>query len=287
MERVAQLVIDGLVDGVLIAVLAIGFSTVYAILRFPNFAIGAHAALGAYAGYVANALLHWPIPAAFAAAFAVAGIAGALDDRYIIAPLRRSGALAAAIASIALAICIENVLRFAFGNALRSYDVPVLRDIVVGALHVGAQQLENALIAIAAMIAVFAFLTYTRTGKAMRAVADDPTLAATRGIDPQRVATLANLVGMGLAGLGGMLLALDSSVSPGTGLDIVLPIFAAAVVGGLGSIPGAIVGALAVGVAEGLSLLVVPPEYRGAIGFLAILLMLTLRPRGLLGARAF
>lgn len=287
MERVGQLVLDGIVDGILIAVLAIGFSTVYAVLRFPNFAIGVHAAVGAYAGYVVNAVLHWPLPLAFLAAFTVAGAAGALDDRYVLAPLRRSGALVAAIASIALAICLENVLRFIFGNTLRSFDIPVLRDIAVGTLHVGPQQLENALVAIVAMAAVFAFLTFSRAGKAMRAVADDPTLAAIKGIDAERVATLANLTGMGLAGLGGMLLAMDSSLSPTTGLDIVLPIFAAAVVGGLGSIPGAVLGALVVGVAEGLSLLVVPADYRGAIGFAAILLVLTLRPRGLLGAREF
>jgi branched-chain amino acid transport system permease protein len=229
LERGGQLVIDGLVDGVLISVITIGFSAVYAVLRFPNFAIGAHAAIGAYAGYVANALLHWPIPAAFVVAFAVAGIAGALDDRYIVAPLRKTGALAAAIASIALAICIENVLRFFFGNGLRNYDVPVLRDVVIGPYHVGPQQLENALVALLVMAAA----------------------------------------------------------SPTMGIDIILPIFAAAVVGGLGSIPGAVAGALAVGVAEGLSLLVVSPEYRGAVGFAAIVLMLTLRPRGLLGAREY
>ncbi|MBV8602705.1 MAG: branched-chain amino acid ABC transporter permease, partial [Candidatus Eremiobacteraeota bacterium] len=258
-----------------------------AVLRFPNFAIGAHAALGAYAGYVANVGFHWPLPLAFLAAFAVAGILGAGGDRAIVAPLRQTGALTAAIGTIALAICIENVLRFFFGNGLHSYDVPVLRDLSLGPVHVGPQALENALVAGVVMVAVFALLRFTRIGKAMRAVADDPTLAAIKGIDPARIATYANLGGMGLAGLGGMLLAIDSSVSPTTGLDIILPIFAAAVVGGLGSIPGAVVGALAVGIAEGLSLLVVSPEYRGAIGFAAILLMLTLRPRGLLGAREF
>jgi branched-chain amino acid transport system permease protein/neutral amino acid transport system permease protein len=96
-----------------------------------------------------------------------------------------------------------------------------------------------------------------------------------------------NFVGMGLAGTGGMLLGLDTSIDPLTGFRVILSVFAAAVVGGLGSIPGAVVGALTIGVAEELSLLALAPAYRSAIGFLAILLVLTLRPRGLLGERAY
>jgi branched-chain amino acid transport system permease protein/neutral amino acid transport system permease protein len=135
--------------------------------------------------------------------------------------------------------------------------------------------------------ALFAFLRFTRLGKAMRAVADNPMLAAIKGIDADLVAVLVNFVAMGLAGLGGMLIGLDTSIDPLTGFRALLAVFAAAVVGGLGSIPGAVVGALSVGVAEELSLLVLPPDYRTVVGFIAILLVLTLRPRGILGARAY
>jgi branched-chain amino acid transport system permease protein len=121
----------------------------------------------------------------------------------------------------------------------------------------------------------------------MRAVADSPTLASVKGIDVARVARLVNFVGMGLAGVGGMLVGLDTSIDPLTGFRVILSVFAAAVVGGLGSIPGAVAGALAIGVAEELSLLWLAPAYRTAVGFLAILLMLSLRPRGLLGERAY
>ena len=92
---------------------------------------------------------------------------------------------------------------------------------------------------------------------------------------------------MGLAGVGGVLLGLDTSIDPLTGFRVILSVFAAAVVGGLGSIPGAVLGALAIGVAEEVSLLWLAPAYRSAVGFAAILLMLTLRPRGLLGERAY
>jgi len=121
----------------------------------------------------------------------------------------------------------------------------------------------------------------------MRAVADNPMLAGIKGIDAGLIAVLVNFIAMGLAGLGGMLIGLDTSIDPLTGFRVLLAVFAAAVVGGLGSIPGAVVGALAVGVAEELSLLVLPPDLRTMVGFVAILLVLTLRPRGLLGARAY
>ena len=135
--------------------------------------------------------------------------------------------------------------------------------------------------------AIFLFLAFTRTGKAMRAVADNPTLANVKGVDADRVGQIVNFVGMGLAGVGGMLLGLDTSIDPLTGFRVILSVFAAAVVGGLGSIPGAVVGALTIGVAEELSLVALAPAYRTAVGFVAILFVLTLRPRGILGERAY
>jgi len=146
---------------------------------------------------------------------------------------------------------------------------------------------ENLAIAAAAMLALFAFLALTRTGKAMRAVADNPMLASIKGIDANAIGRIVSFVGMGLAGLGGMLIGLDTTIDPLTGFRSILSIFAAAVVGGLGSIPGAVVGALTVGIGEELCLLFLSPDYRSAVGFVAILLVLTLRPRGILGARAY
>ena len=179
------------------------------------------------------------------------------------------------------------MLRFGFGNDLRGYDLPIYRDWWFGEIRVGRQQVENLAISLVVMALVFAFLSLTRTGKAMRAVADNPGLADIKGINAQAIARLVSFVGMGLAGLGGMLIGLDTTIDPLTGFRAMLSIFAAAVVGGFGSIPGAVVGALTIGVAEELSLLVFEPSYRSVIGFLAILVVLVVRPRGILGQRAF
>ncbi|HEX2436996.1 MAG TPA: branched-chain amino acid ABC transporter permease [Methylomirabilota bacterium] len=285
--EIAQLVVNGLVAGTVLAVPAIGFTAIYAVLRFPNFTVASHATIGAFAGYVVNTALGWPAAAAVVVAFLVAGAAGVVNDQLFLRALRPAGALTTAIGAVALTIMLENVVRFVFGNDLRGYDLPLQRDWQLAGVRIGPQQVENLAIAVAAMIAVFLFLAFTRMGKAMRAVADDPTLAGLKGIDAEGVARLTNFGAMGLAGVGGVLIGLDTSIDPLTGFRVILSVFAAAVVGGLGSIPGAVVGALTIGVAEELSLISLAPAYRTAVGFIAILLVLTLRPRGLLGERAY
>ncbi len=273
-------------EGAVLAVPAIGFNAVYAVLRFANFAVASIATIGAYAGWMANSALGWPVAPSLLAAFLVAGVVGVVADEAALRPLRPSGALTAAIASVALAIILENVVRFVFGNDPRGFDLPIYRDWRFSGLHVGPQQARDAAAAMIAMAALFGFLAFTRAGKTMRAVADNPMLAALKGIDAVRIGRIAGFVGLGLVGFGGMLIALDTQVDPLTGFRVLLSIFAAAVVGGLGSIPGAVMGAFLIGIGEEMSLLLFPATYRGAVGFLAILLMLSFRPAGLLGQRA-
>jgi branched-chain amino acid transport system permease protein len=286
---VPQLVLNGLMAGAILTAPAIGLTAIYAVLRFPNFAVASHATVGAFAGYLVNITLGWPLVPAALVAFLAAGMVGVVSDWVVLRPLRAGGLITVTIASVALTVALENLIRLGFGNQLRDYDLPILRDWRLGGLRVGPQQLEDLLIAAVAVAVLFGFLRFTRLGKAMRAVADNPMLASIKGIDADLIAMLVNFVAMGLAGLGGMLIGLDTSIDPLTGFRALLAVFAAAVVGGLGSIPGAVIGALSVGVAEELSLLVLvlPPDYRTVVGFIAILLVLTLRPRGILGARAY
>ncbi len=281
-----QALVNGALAGAVLALPAVGFNTVYAVLRFPNFAVASLATIGAYAGWVANAGLGWPAPLALAAAFVVAGALGALGDEVCLKSLRPLGALAAAIGSVALDLVFENAARFFFGNNPRGYNLPVFRNWRLGAIGIGPQEVEDAVLAVLAMAAIFLLLRTSRIGKAMRAVADNAALAESKGIDPARIAWAANFLGLGLTGVGGMLVALDTSLDPLTGFRVLLSIFAAAVVGGLGSIPGAVAGAFVVGIGEELSTLVVAPTYRTAMGFLAILIVLSFRPGGLFGERA-
>jgi branched-chain amino acid transport system permease protein len=281
-----QALINGLMTGALIAVPAIGFSAIFAVLRYPNFAIASYATIGAFAAWWANAVAGLPVVPALAIAFAVTGVVGVVAEETSLKRLRDNGALIVAIASIALNLVLENIVRFIFGNDMKGYDLPLARDLRFGELRIGPQQLQSLALSVAIMAAMFLFLRYTRFGKAMRAVADNPDLARLKGIDPARIAIVTVFLGAGLSGVGGVLIGLDTSIDPLTGYRVLLSVFAAAVLGGLGSIPGAVVGALALGIAEELAMIVTPATYRTAVGFVAILIMLTFRPRGILGERA-
>jgi branched-chain amino acid transport system permease protein/neutral amino acid transport system permease protein len=285
--HVLQLVINGIMAGTILAVPAIGLTAIFAVLRFTNFALASHATIGAFAGYVANVHFGLPVLPSVLAAFLVAGMVGVASDELVLKPFRAAGFITTAIGSIALTIALENFVRFGFGNELRGYDLPITRDWRFNGIRIGPQQVQNLAIAVAVMAALFAFLAFTRMGKAMRAVADNPMLAAIKGINADAVGRVVSFAGMGLAGLGGMLIGLDTTIDPLTGFRAMLSVFAAAVVGGLGSIPGAVIGALVVGIGEELSTLVLSHDYRSAVGFLAIVLVLTLRPRGILGQRAY
>lgn len=285
-EALIQALINGVIAGIILAVPALGFTAIFAVLNYPNFAIGALATVGAYAGWFGNVALGLPMVAALVFAFAVAAIAGLFVQWIAVKPLEKSSALMMAIASLAAGLVLENALRFTFGNDLRGYDLPLLRDWFFGDYRIGPQQVQNFALALAAMALLWAFLRFSRTGRAMRAVADNRDLALLRGVDPVRVAAVTVAVGAGLAGMGGMLIGLDTSVDPLVGNRLILSIFAAAVLGGLGSIPGAVAGAIAIGIAEEVSVLAFNPAYRLVVGFVVILAVLTLRPAGLFGARA-
>jgi len=280
-----QVLLNGVMAGSMLMLPAIGFNCIFAVLRYPNFAVAGYATVGAFAGWIANAQWGMPAGVALLAAFLVAGAVGLLAEETALKPLRPSGALTVAIASVAMTLLLENIIRFFFGNDLRGYDLPVFRDWRFDGIRVNPQQFANTLYAIAAAGALFLLLAFTRLGRAMRAVADNPQLADIKGVDPDRIARVAVFIGAGLAGFGGMLIGLDTSIDPLTGFRVVLSVFAAAVVGGLGSIPGAALGAMVVGVGEEMAGVVLQPAYRTVTAFLAILLVLSVRPEGLLGRR--
>lgn len=286
MTQLWQALTNGVMAGALLAIPAIGFSAIFAVLRYPSFAVAGWVTLGAFAGLFANTKLGLPVLALIPVAFLTAGLLGGLAENATLKALRPAGALTVAIGSIALNIVTENIIRFFAGNDLKGFDLPLKPDLRFGGIRIGPQQIENLLLALAIMAAVFLFLKFSRFGRGMRAVADNPDLARLKGIDPAAISRAALILGCGLAGVGGVLIGLDTSIDPLTGYRVLLSVFAAAVLGGLGSIPGAVAGALALGLAEELALLVAPPTYRTGVGFVAILLMLTFRPRGLLGERA-
>src|SRR6516162_7208870 len=158
MNELAQALVNGIMTGALIAIPAIGFSAIFAVLRYPNFAIASYATIGAFAGWWANTTLGLPVVAMLPVAFLVAGTVGVVAEDVALKRLRPNGALTVAIASLALNLILENVVRFAFGNDLRGYDLPLARDIHVFNLRIGPQQVKSLLLAMAITAGFFGFL---------------------------------------------------------------------------------------------------------------------------------
>jgi branched-subunit amino acid ABC-type transport system permease component len=285
-----QHLVNGLMVGAIVALPALGLTLIFSVLGFINFSVAAQMTAGAYAGWLVNKHFGFPLVPCLLVAFSAAGALGVLADRLALAPMRRKpsahAALMVAVVSIALNLVLENMFRFTFGSGLNSYEFAVARDIQIAGIRVGPQQARNFLLAVGITAAMAAFFSLTRVGKAMRAVADNPDLARLKGISPQKLTNIATFIGMGLAGVGGALLGMDTSVDPSTGARLVLVIFAASVLGGLTSLSGAVVGGLLMGVVSEMALIWIAPVYQSATAFVAILLVLLFRPTGLFAGYA-
>jgi branched-chain amino acid transport system permease protein len=286
MPAITQYVVNGVVTGGILALPAVAFSLTWRLLRFPNFAVSTYLTVGAYAALALNVGLRASLELAWVGAVVVTAVTALAVDRIAFRPMRGRRPFSLAIASIGVAFVLENVVRFVWGNDFRSYDVPVTRAMLIAGLRVGREQLVIFAVAIALMALAQTFLVRTRLGIAMRATADDAQLAAVKGVPTERVVAAATLGGGALAGGAGVFLGLDASIDPLMGGSVIISVFAAAILGGIGSGPGAFLGALIVGIVEEVGTLVVPPTYKTAIGFVIILAVLLVRPTGLAGARS-
>ena len=183
-----------------------------------------------------------------------------------------------------VAFVLENVIRFFFGADVRTLDVPVARPLIWNGLRLNHEQLLIAVVALSAMAVVAVLLKRTRLGRAMRAISDDPDLAEVRGIERARTVDWTWAISGVLTALAGVMIALDGIVDPLIGMNYLVSVFAAAVIGGIGNPFGAVVGALIIGLVEETSALVVSTTYRQGISFVVLVLVLLMRPQGLFGA---
>src|SRR3989441_9155212 len=286
MPPIAQYVFNGVVTGGILALAGVALPLLWRLLRFPNFAVSTYLTVGAYVALMLNHGVRASIGLAWLGALVATGVVALIVDRIAFQPMRDRRPFSLAIASIGVAFVLENVVRFIWGNDFRSYDVPVTRAASIVGLRVGREQLLILGVAVVLMLLAQTFLLRTRLGIAMRATADNPRLAAVKGVPTETVIACATLGGGALAGGAGVFLGLDASIDPLMGGGLIISVFAAAILGGVGSAPGALAGALIVGIMEEVGTIVVPPTYKTAIGFTIILAVLLVRPTGLAGARS-
>ena len=278
-----QLFVNALINTSLIAPPAIAFSLLFGVLRFPNFAIGGYITIGAFAAFTANIVLGLPMLPATAFAMAVTALLVWACDVIVFRPLREHTAVTLLVVSIALTLVLENIVRLFFGSDVRGFDLPLERPRRFGDVRITGEQVDILFATVVVAVGVHCLLRYTNLGRAMRAVADNPTLAQVRGVRINRITGATTAIGGALFGLTGVFAGLDLVVEPLVGWSLTIPIFAAAILGGIGSPYGALIGALCVGLAEELTVLILPSTYKAGVGFVIIAIFLMFRPHGLLG----
>jgi branched-chain amino acid transport system permease protein len=284
-EIVVGLIVSGFLFSTILALAALGLSMIFGTTGLTNFAHGEVVAFGAIVAYSINQA-GAPLLVAALAAVVLSALFGLFQDAALWRQLRRrgTGLIAMMIVSIGLAIFLRAVYQyFIGGNRLAYSEYVASSPWEFGIVSIPPRDLVIMVIALAVLVLAALALQLTRTGKAMRAVADNPALSASSGINVDRVIALVWTGGAALAGLGGILYALKFQLDYQMGLRLLLLIFAAVVLGGLGTIWGAMVGSLIVGVFTELSTLVVPAElkYVGALTLLIVILLI--RPQGILG----
>ena len=297
---IAQAIADGFLNGAIVALGAIGVTFSLAILRFANFSHGDLLAVGAYAALFLLLAVGAPKvplgPFSFGAGMGVALLAGMviavvvslLLDRLVYQRLRRRGAdpLTLVFASFGLALILRSVLHLLFGPDPHNYSNEIQMALLLpGNVRVLPDQVLVFAVTLVVLGALAWFLQRTRYGVAMRSVAENPMLASVAGIDPVAIIRLTWVVSTALAALAGVFYGMTVQVRPEMGLNLLLPLFTAAILGGVGSVTGAVVGALAISLAESLLTLVIPTSYRPLVPFVLLLLVLTFRPAGLFAAK--
>jgi neutral amino acid transport system permease protein len=285
LHEVAQSSLNGLTLGVIYALGAVGLTLVYGILRLVNFAHGDFLTFGAYIAYLVNVTWGLPLAAGIVFAMAATAVLGLVFERIMWRPMRGKGAgwLQLLLMSIGLAFVIRSAVEWFWGTQIRTLDVNITSSVSFLGLRIGQTELIVVVVGLAVLIAVGLIVRFSLLGKQMRALSDDLDLAETAGIDTRRVILYTWLFSGALAGLAGVLSGALTNLTPQLGFDLLLPIFAAVILGGIGNPFGALSAGLVLGVVIELSTLVVEPRWKVTVGFLALIIALIIRPQGIFG----
>ena len=286
MIEILQVLIFGIVLGSIITLGAVGLSLLFGILRFANFAHGDMMTVGAYLALVFVAGLGWPIYAAFPMALAGGAVVAIAIDRVLYKRLRRTAPVILLISSFGVALMLRSLVQLIWGPQSLVYEPGIQFPLEIFGLRIKPDHLVILAGVIILVILLHLFLQYTKMGKAMRAMSDNMDLAEITGIETERVIMWTWALGGALAAGAGIFLAMDTRLQPFMGWNMLLPVFAAAIMGGIGRPYGAIAGGMTVGIAEEMSTLFFSPAYKSAVAFALMVIILIVRPTGLFGGRS-
>jgi len=282
-----QLILNGIIAGGIYALIAIGFSMTYGLLRFLNLAHGSLYVVGAYLAYLFFSL-GMPIVAAFILAVIGGAIVGVAMNYSVYKPLRRrkSNSLIMLLASLGIFIFVENLIIALFGAEVKTIRTgPIIQGMDFFGAIITQTQVIIILVAFVTLLIVEVFLQKTKAGKAMRATADNKSVAQVIGINVERITTYTFALASALAASAGVLIAIEQNLEPTMGLNVIIKGFTASVVGGLGNVRGAVAGAFLLGLVENIGIWFLPSGYKDAIAFVVLVAFLLFRSQGLFGRK--
>ena len=282
-----QLLLNGIIAGGIYALIAIGFNMSYGLLRFLNIAHGALFMLGAYFAYLFFSMGMFIVIAGLIATIIV-GFIGLGIDRFIYRQLRKNkaSALILMLASFAILVLLENLVLAVFGADVKTIRTgPVQQGLEFFGAYITPIQIMIIVVSILTMVSVFLFLRRTKLGKAMRATADNKDVAQVIGIDTDKIIIYVAFIAAILAALAGVLVGIEQNLEPTMGFFAVINGLIAAVVGGAGSVRGAVAGGFLLGIAENIGVWFVPSGFKLAIAFTILIVFLIFRPKGIFGDR--
>jgi len=284
----SQLLLNGVIAGSIYALTAIGFTIIYRTVKFFHLAHGVVYTAGAYFAYTLLVFLGFNFILSFFLSIVLAAILGIGIDRFVYYPLRFRNAsnLILLLASFGVFIFLQNLIQLVYGAQILSIRTGPIKE---GHHFLGAviTDIQILILVVSFLVSVICwwFIKGTKLGKAMRAVSDDPIAANVIGINPEKIIRSSFAIGSALAGAGGILISFETNIEPTMGFSAILKGIIASIIGGIGSIPGSVLGGFFLGLAENLGIWKISAGWKDAIAFAILIIFLLIRPWGLLGAK--
>lgn len=285
-KRIWQQLYSGIIFGLMLGLMSVGMNLVYGTTGLQSFSHGEQVTLGGLMAYVGTQMLHMPLIASAIFAIVIGALTGFIQNEIVWGPLRRRhvGTMQQMIVTIGLSMALQYTFQFFFGGDIKGIVKSVPDSFQLGPITTDMPTLVSALIAICVIVGVTLFLYKTRLGRATRAVSDNAALAAASGINVDQVVRVVWILSCAMAALSGVLLGVYlNGISWNTGATLILLMFAAVTLGGLGTANGALIGSLVIGIVADMSSLVIPNDMRYASALAILIIVLLVRPQGIFG----
>jgi len=285
MEILLQLIVNGMIAGGSYALAAIGYTMVYSILKFINFAHGSVAMVGAYIAFVLTMTsFQMPFAVAFFLSMILTAILGILIEKVAYKPLRHAPKLAPLTTAVAVSFVLDAAVMMLLGTEIKTFTMQY-EVYSIGPIFITSVQIIIIAASLLFMLILHLLLSGTKLGKSIRAVADNIDLSKIAGINANFIISAVFAIGSALAAASGALIGLDTNLQPTMGFILTVKAFAAVVLGGLGNVYGAIVGAYVIGLVENLGVWYIPPVWKDSIAYGILILVLLFKPSGLFGSK--